>query len=386
MTLKTCKTAVRASTLLAAIALSGGVFATAVATDSYNFETDGTLGTSPYQALNGNGTIVADGYAYSARAGQPLPSDAHTKVLEIAGTVTYTNAGDTAATTSSQVDFMFKVEPTDELETPSDNDIHVALAVGTNNVSAGTAPIKLWCKTVSGSASADWVTLKESVTTGSWVRATLVLDYSTDPGRCKVSLDGDPVLNPQETASAQGSEWFYFAGTASQAFVKSISMVGSTRVDDLKVSYDALDSYTVPTATSTIANDSTITYDYINKYGVTVAEAQSSTPLNAESGMTVAQKFAAGLDPKSATKFELKKMIPTSATSVDVTFPGNNDSGYEVFVTEERSATSTAVAGASATTPAPVAGETTAAGEKIQKSTVTLPATGKAYIHVRATK
>ena len=205
MTITTCKTAVRASTLLAAIALSGGAFADAVATDSYNFETDGTLGTSPYQALNGNGAVVADGYTYSARAGRPLTSDAHTKVLEIAGTVTYTNAGESAANTSSQVDFMFKVEPTDELENPDGTDVQVALAVGTNDVGTQTAPIKFWCKTVSGSASADWVTLKADAITGSWVRATLVLDYSTTPGRCKVSLDGDPVLNPQEEASDQGS-------------------------------------------------------------------------------------------------------------------------------------------------------------------------------------
>ena len=55
MTITTCKAAVRASTLLAAIALSGGAFADAVSGDSYNFETDGELGTSPYAALAGLG-------------------------------------------------------------------------------------------------------------------------------------------------------------------------------------------------------------------------------------------------------------------------------------------------------------------------------------------
>jgi len=331
MTIKTCKTAVRASTLLAAIALSGGAFATDAAPDSYTFDTVAALGSGTYSALNGNGTIVEDAYSYSSRAGKPL-SSSNDNVLEIAGTVTYTNAGDSAATTSSQVDFMFKVEPTDELENPTDADIQVALAVGTNVVieNVGKAPIKLWCKTVSGSASANWVTLKEYANTGSWVRATLVLDYSTTPGRCKVSLDGDPVLNPQAEASAQGSEWFYFAGTPVQQFVKSISMVGSTKVDDFKVSYDALNSYTVPVATSTVADGSAVTYDYINKYGVTVEEATSATPLNAESGMTVAQKFEAGLDPKSATKFELQTMTTTKSTAT-VTFPGANPVGsYKV--------------------------------------------------------
>ena len=365
MTIKTCKTAVRASAVLAAIALSGGAFAAAAVGESYNFETDGTLGTSPYQALNGNGTIVADGYSYTARAGYPLTADSHTKVLEIAGTVTYTNAGDTAATTSSQVDFMFKVEPTDELENPTDGDSQVALAVGTNAANTTTAPIKLWCKTVSGSASADWVALKEAAATGSWVRATLVLDYSTTPGRCKVSLDGDPVLNPQAEPGAQGSEWFYFAGTASQAFVKSISMVGSTRVDDLKVSYDALNSYTMPTATSTIADGSAVTYDYINKYGVTVAEAQSSTPLNAASGMSVADKFAAGLDPKSATKFELQTMTTTKSQAV-VTFPGTRGTGgYTVKVGTTKGGYNVATQDST---------QTDANGEGMNSATINIPA------------
>ena len=366
MTIKTCKTAVRASTLLAAIALSGGAFADAAATDSYNFETEGALGTSPYQALNGNGTVVADNYTYSARAGRPLTSDAHTKVLEIAGTVTYTNAGESSANTSSQVDFMFKVEPTDELENPTDADIQVALAVGTNDEGSVTAPIKLWCKTVSGSASAEWVTLKAAANTGSWVRATLVLDYSTTPGRCKVSLDGDPVLNPQAEPSAQGSEWFYFAGTAGQAFVKSISMVGSTRVDDLKVSYDALNSYTVPVpANTTIADGSAVTYDYINKYGVTVQEATSATPLNADSGMTVAQKFEAGLDPKSDTKFELQTMT-TTKDSATVTFPGTKGTGnYTVKVGTTKGGDDVATQTST---------QTDATGEGMNSATISIPA------------
>ena len=364
MTIKTLKTAACAGALMSVVAWSGGAFAATAATDSYNFETDGALGTSPYQALNGNGTVVADDYTYSARAGQPL-TGAHTKVLEIAGTVTYTNAGDTASTTSSQVDFMFKVEPTDELENPDGTDIQVALAVGTNDANNVTAPIKLWCKTVSGAASADWVTLKAAANTGSWVRATLVLDYSTTPGRCKVSLDGDPVLNPSAAPGDQGSEWFYFAGTASQGYVKSISMVGSTRVDDLNVSYEELNSYTVPVVTSTIADGSAVTYDYINKYGVTVEEAQSSTPLIAESGMTVAQKFEAGLDPTSSTKFALQTMA-TTKSSATVTFPGTKGTGnYTVKVGTTKGGSDVATKTST---------QTSAAGEGVNSATISIPA------------
>ena len=364
MTIKTCKTAVRASTLLAAIALSGGAFAAGAAGDSYNFET----GTFAEQAgLAGNGTIV-DGAPAAPRVGYPITEGTHAKVLEIAGTVTYTNSAVAGEVTSgsSQVDFMFKVEPTDELENPEGNDVQIALAVGETNAAPNdtTAPIKLWCKTVSGSASADWVTLKD-VTTGAWVRATLVLDYNASPKRCKISLDGDPVLNPQATASDPDSEWFYFAGDAAQQFVKSISMVGSTRVDDLKVSYDALASYAIPVANTTIADGNAITYEYINKYGVTVAEAQSATPLNAASGMSVADKFAAGLDPKSATKFELQTMT-TTKDSATVTFPGTKGTGnYTVKVGTTKGGDDVATQTST---------QTDATGEGMNSATISIPA------------
>ena len=322
MTIKALKTAACAGALISAVAWSGGAFAAAAEGNSYSFE--GKSGALSETGLAGNGTYAAV-EPTPPSVGFPLTNETHLTVLEIAGTVTYTNVGDSASTTSSQVDFMFKVEPTDELENPDGADIQVALAVGETNAVGTTASIKLWCKTTSDAANADWVTLKGSVDTGTWVRATLVLDYSTTSKRCKVSLDGDPVMNGT-------SEWFYFAGTASQQFVKSISMVGSTQVDDLKVSYDALTSYEIPGGNTAVANAGGVTYDYINKYGVTVAEAQSSTPLNAESGMSVADKFEAGLDPKSDTKFELQTMT-TTKSSATVTFPGTKGTGnYTVKV------------------------------------------------------
>ena len=355
MTIKTCKTAVRASTLLAAIALSGGAFAAGAAGDSYNFET----GTFAEQAgLAGNGTIV-DGAPAAPRVGYPITEGTHAKVLEIAGTVTYTNSAAAGEVTSgsSQVDFMFKVEPTDELENPEGNDVQIALAVGETNAVGTTAPIKLWCKTTT-SGDAGWVVLKESVTTGDWVRATLVLDYSETAKKCKVSLDGDPVLNGS-------SEWFYFAGSPAHQFVKSISMVGSTSVDDLKVSYDA--NYQIPGGSTTVAasgQGSNVTYEYINKYGVTVEQATSATPLNAESGMSVADKFEAGLDPKSATKFALQTMT-TTKSSATVTFPGaNSTSRYSVKVKDSSNNVITSATNAAITQ--------TGDGEKVNTATLDL--------------
>ena len=363
MTIKTLKTAACAGALMSAVAWSGGAFAAGASGDSYDFETSGTLGTGDYVALAGNGTVDDATYTYSARAGKPISSTASTKVLTIAGTVTYTNSAASVESSSSQVDFMFKVEPTDELENPDGTDIQVALAVGeTNATPVNTAPIKLWCKTTT-SGDAGWVTIKESVNAGAWIRATLVLDYSdTTYKKCKVSLDGDPVKNGD-------SEWFFFAGTTvNQQFVKSISMVGSTQIDELKVSYAEPEAYVIPTqgGSTTVADSgpaSAVTYDYINKYGVTVAEATSGAPLNAESGMSVADKFAAGLDPKSSTKFALQTMT-TDKTTATVTFPGTKPVGnYKVSA---KTAGGTEVATGTIT-------KSSTDGENVNSAAITIP-------------
>ena len=361
MTFKSYKTAVRASAVLAAIALSGGAFATEGISESFE-------GESFDAKLTGNGTITT-ATVTEPTVGYPISSTNHYKALEIAGTMTYAEDTIASPTGASQVDFMFKVEPTDELENPTGDDIRVALAVGTNAANSTTAPIKLWCKKTSG-GSADWVDLAPAVTTGAWVRATLVLDYSAK--KCSVSLNGNPVLN------GTTNTWFYFVNNGG-TYVSSITMVGSTMVDDFVVTHTALESYAVPGGSTAIADAGGVTYDYINKYGVTVEQAQSSTPLDS-SGLTVAEKFVAGLDPKSGTKFELKTMNMTSATAATVTFPGFNPVGtYEVKATSDK-AGNTSVGSVGEITQS---GE----GEKVNSVNITgLPTDGKVYFHLKATK
>lgn len=378
MTMKTCKMAVRASAILAAVALSGGAFAAGSTSDSYSFEGKdaGTaLDDAALTGLSGNGTIVADAFTYSGDMGKPISGES-ANVLEVAGTVTYTNATEfTNASKSSQVDFMFKVEPTDELEAPSGSDVQVAMAVGEANAGGETADVKLWCA-VDGTA--QWISLKAAAT-GSWVRATLVLDYAAK--RCRVALDGDPV----KVAGSATNAWYSFVGgTAAADHVKSITMVGSTRVDDLVITHTAVDSYaaqgagaTVPAGSSGVAVD----YAYMNRYGVT--KNQVSADATVGGGMKVSEKFVAGLDPNSGTKFALRTMTPVSSTSATVTFPGNNDSGYTVTVTDASGATiGTQVEVTSANDTA----AKTDAGETIKAATVTLDPSKLNYIKVKATK
>ena len=329
MTIKTYKTAVRASAFLAVLALSGGAFATAGISESFEEPAVGTAAATVDGKFSGNGVVT--NATLPAATGMGYPKEgAHTKALEIAGTVTYleeNNALESAG--ASMVDFMFKVEPTDELEDPTGEGIKVALAVGTNDVVNETAPIKLWCKTTSG-GTAGWVDLASAVPTGSWMRATLVLDYTAN--KCSVALNGSPALN-------NGDKWFYFV-TSEGNYVSSITMVGSTLVDDFVVAHNASESSLAPAgANGAIAGGSGVTYDYINKYGVTVDQATSSEPLNAASGMSVADKFAAGLNPKSPTKFEMQSMTMTSATTATIKFPGNIENGYTVKATSDKAGT-----------------------------------------------
>ena len=145
-------------------------------------------------------------------------------------------------------------------------------------------------------------------------------------------------------------------------------MVGSTMVDDLLVTHTALSSYEIPGGNTTVADSgqgSNVTYEYINKYGVTVAQATDSSYTCAESGMTVAQKFEAGLDPTTDTKFELQTMTTTKSEAT-VTFPGMNGNGnYTVKVGTTKGGSDVATQTST---------QTSAAGEGVNSATISIPA------------
>ena len=364
MSIKTLETAVRACALTAAVAWSGGAFAAGAAGDFYSFEAPaaGTaLADASLSGLTGNGTVKSENYTYSAAIGKPLPGAAHTQVLEIAGTVAYTNLTSFENTANaSQVDFMFKVEATDELESITDNTVQTALAVGETNAVGNTAPIKLWCK-VAGANT--WLTLCNA-NTGAWVRASLAIDYSLH--RVRVSIDGDPVI----ASGAVSNAWYALANNGSQSYLKTITMVGSTMIDDLVITNAALAAYTTPGSESATVPASSsgvnVPYSYMEEYGVTRAQVMDDEVLNDRSGMKISEKFQAGLDPKSDTKFELKTM-QMSAGSVTVTFPGMN-AGNKYSVKAKSSRTGEAIlTGATPT-------KTDSTGENVNSATVTIPA------------
>ena len=363
MFMKTCKTAVCATALMVVAAWSGGAFA-GVAQD---FETNS-------DPITGAGGSLGAGGPTTSACGFPSNFVDHTQVLAITGTVTYSESSSPSNTGISQVDLMFKAEPTDELDS-LEGDVKVALAVVTN--SASDVSLKLWCKATS-SAAADWIDIG-NVSSSAWSRATIVLDYGNGDygnGLCRVSIDGDPVVKGNV-----GSDWYtgYFA-KGSDTYLNSVTMVGSTEVDDFVVSHTTAASYTEPfSGTAATVDGVAISYDALNKYGVTKDEAISNQDLspNQAAGMTVSQKIAAGLNPKSATKFEMKTMAVPSATSATITFPGNNAS-YVVKATVDAAGT-----GASLGEVSYSQGAADANGEKTNTATFSnLPDSDLIYFHL----
>ena len=105
---------------------TGALYATAP-TYSENFE-----GASSWTG----GTVTVSNYTYSVTGSAlPLPSDAHTKVLVVEGSASYTNTG-TALSGAPVVDMMVQTaRPDDDLEFPSSetmDDIQIAVAVDSN--------------------------------------------------------------------------------------------------------------------------------------------------------------------------------------------------------------------------------------------------------------
>ena len=355
MLIKACKTAVCASALMAVAAWSGGAFA-GVAQD---FETNS-------DPITGAGGSLGAGGPTTSACGFPSNFVDHTQVLAITGTVTYSESSSPSNTGISQVDLMFKAEPTDELDS-LEGDVKVALAVVTN--SASDVSLKLWCKATS-SAAADWIDIG-NVSSSAWARATIVLDYGN--GLCRVSIDGDPVVKGNV-----GSDWYtgYFA-KGSATYLNSVTMVGSTEVDDFVVSHTTAASYTEPFE-GNVAIASTgvnISYDDLNKYGIKKVDADTNAVLGA--GMTISDKITAGLNPKSATKFEMKTMAVPSATSATITFPGNNAS-YVVKATVDAAGT-----GASLGEVSYSQGAADANGEKTNTATFSnLPDSDLIYFHL----
>lgn len=239
----------------------------------------------------------------------------HTQVLNVEGSVICSNAG---SGTSSISDFLIYIpELSDELGTDELDGAKVAIAAGTE-LSDGKIPLMLYC---TNNNEAAWVQIA-TVESNTWLRVTLV--FKDD--RCRVSLDGEPVVNAFGYAASSGDTtggaWYKLAGSGNS--VQSLSFIGCAKLDDVVIKDEFNDDAFTTTAVATLdGKGETVSYNNLNKWNMTTNDVVTKweSVLNQESGMTVGDKLLCGLDPTTATKFEPLTVTPTGANTARITFP-----------------------------------------------------------------
>ena len=340
-----------------AIKIAMGVGMVLCATASFavreqNFES-GSLGST--DGWYGDVSSFEDITPQAPTVGYPLPSSNHEKTLLVEGSVICSN--ETTSATSSVSDFLiFIPEPSDELGTDELEGAKVAIAAGTNIVAAtGKVPLCLYCKAGSV-ATPDWYEITTAAT-GTWLRVTLVFK----DGRCRVSLDGEPVVNASGYAASSGDTlggaWYNLANVpeGTDRSIASLSFIGCAKLDDVVIK-DAFEEIIFPANVSpTMANmpGETVNYNDLNKWGVTSAYLNENYnqvyPNGNTSGMTIAQKLECGLDPTTDTKFEPVSITKTSAAEATITFPCDDSTKtgrYKIVITGGTCNNATVVTGA----------------------------------------
>lgn len=290
------------------------------------------------------------------------------------------------------VDFMIRVSHPDEPPTLEDegdatNDLQVCICAWTNGLEEveledmtddqraanAKVPLYLYCKdgrdefgndgvTVTTPANLQWVPLGKSVTTGSWIRVNLLIDY--DHNTCRVSVDGDPCVtskgfNKADSGEASSGAWYKLANQVNRykgndnetkskinPIVNTLKFSGEAAIDNVvvqKVDFDDFKPYLDPKGDPVTTNvcDIAIDMNFLDDYGVPFTELDKAREkpteyaLENQSGMTLLQKAEAGIDPRSPEKFEMKTMEqkevevagdPTKTNmQVAITFPGVHD-------------------------------------------------------------
>ncbi len=282
-------------------------------------------------AWSGDGTLVEESPAPLA-AGRPIGTaeNATSKVLALEGQVLCSSGN------GEQTDFLLNVSgPSDDLPENLDK-VQIAVAAGTElDVEQNTVPLMLYCKygKDDGEEASGWLQVS-SVKVGTWIRVTMDFDYNNDNGRCKVSVDGVPVVSEKGSLKADGSggkgAWYKLA-KASET-IASLTFVGSAKIDDVVIN-EAVSENIFADVKKTIEIVPGVTEEVslndLNKWGITPNMA--ATARVDDSDLTVAQKLECGLKPDDGKKFQLTSMemrkvtvdgvVKTVAT---IKFPGSD--------------------------------------------------------------
>lgn len=273
-----------------------------------------SVGAINISGWSGDGIVTNVAPTYNKPVGAPIVSDSNSNTLLVEGEVICSNAG---SGTSSVSDFLIYIpELSDELGTDELAGAKVAIAAGTE-LFDGKIPLMLYC---TNNNAAAWVKIS-TVESNTWLRVTLVFENN----RCRVSLDGEPVVNTFGYAASSGDTtggaWYKLAGTGNS--VQSLSFIGCAKLDDVVIKDSFAEDAFLPGAVAELeGKNETVSYNNLNKWGMTSDElvAQWSVQVG-ETGMTVGEKLLCGLDPTTTTKFEPLTITPTGANTATITFP-----------------------------------------------------------------
>ena len=252
--------------------------------------------------------------------------------------------------TGKQTDFLLNVSsPSDELPANLD-EVQIAVAAGTElDEGQNTVPLMLYCKygKDDGEETLGWVRIS-SVKVGTWIRVTLDFDYVA--GRCKVSVDGVPVVSEKGSLKADGSggngAWYKLAKPSQN--IASLTFVGSAKIDDVVVNdnivTEKLFAESAKAKISIVAGvEEEVSLNDLNKWGITPDMA--ATAKVDDSGLTVAEKLECGLRPDDGKKFQLTDMEMSKITVggvektlAKIKFPGSKAALNRYKVTARDSA------------------------------------------------
>lgn len=296
----------------------------AFAADICTFETgnDGWTDGTPTAAAAP--TQPANGYA--------ITDAAHTQVLAIEGTATKTLTTSSSAIQSA--DFLVKVVAADEDPAVNDvSDARFALAFDEK------------CNLVGYMGSGNtFTTLCGPYTADSWIRITVVV--ATTEKKAWVAVDGKLL----------DSTGYTLTGDTTGALTQ-LKIIGTSQIDDVVVKDESSTAYDMYAAVVTDGTASTVASNTEDASGNAVAVPLNYLTINgkaaanvndtiANSQLTYAQAYQAGVAPAEGAKFEISGAAQEDG-SVVLTFPGNWDAAtYKVKYGTTPDAITTVVANA----------------------------------------
>ena len=309
--------------------------ATGAVSDSFENQANGDAVTT-ITGWEGYGTVTAATYAGAgdSTVGRPIVQSSANpaNILTVEGRVTRTAA--TTANNAATVDMMVQIAlPDDDLAFPSGTtttDIQIAVGVDKVSGSDTIGALKAWCKPRAGGDPA-WIDLGVTYAKDTWHRVSFTFDYVNQ--LCQIRVDGEPVITANgilAAGSTVNGAWYKLA-TANKTALASVQIIGSTSIDDLLVSEATTVAAALPVLQDASGTTADVPNTWIEEQGITRAQVTDGQVLD-DSGMTVANKYAAGFDVADGKKFGVKTMTladvnntPTATITFDA---ANVKSGY----------------------------------------------------------